>query len=72
MIVEIPVSVASFAGELANMRDWPDANHCTPVRFETKSQEPGVVLIRVEFNEADDAEAFWLAFNANELSDSAL
>jgi hypothetical protein len=27
MIVEIPVSAASFAGELANMRDWLDANH---------------------------------------------
>jgi len=69
MIVEIPVSVASFAGELANMRDWLGANHCTPVRFETKSQEPGVIL---EFDDAEDAEAFWLAFNANELSDSAL
>jgi hypothetical protein len=69
MIVEIRVSAAELADTMSAMRDWLDAYHCTPVRFETKSH---TVLIRVEFDDAADAEAFWLAFNANELSDAAL
>jgi hypothetical protein len=69
MIVEIPTNAAELADMMSAMRDWLDRNHCTPVHFETKSH---IVLIRVEFNEAADAEAFRLAFKANQLADAAV
>ena len=62
MIAEIPISAATLAGTLANMRSWLDHNRCEPVRFETKSGEPGTVVIRVEFKTDSDAQAFRLAF----------
>ena len=62
MIAEIPISAATLAGTLANMRSWLDHNHCEPVRFETKSGEPGIVVVRVEFKSDSDAQAFRLAF----------
>jgi hypothetical protein len=65
MMVEIPIGVGTLAGALANMRNWLDANHCTPVLFQTTSgEQPGVILIRVEFDDDADAEAFRLAFDA--------
>jgi hypothetical protein len=60
MIVEIPIGSAALAGTLANMRSWLDHNRREPVRFETKGGEPGVVVIRVEFKDDSDAEAFRL------------
>jgi hypothetical protein len=64
MIVEMAISADTLAGALANMRNWLDANRCTPVLFQTKSSEqPGVILIRVEFAGGADAEAFRRAFD---------
>jgi hypothetical protein len=76
MTVEIPLSVADLAGTLGVMRDWLDENQCTPARFETRSAEqPGAMLIIVEFRESAEAEAeaFRLAFDAggSERSDVA-
>ena len=62
MIVELPISAATLAGTLANMRNWLDHNRCEPVRFETKSGERGTVVIRVEFKADSHAKAFRLAF----------
>lgn len=65
MIVEIPIPTGSLAGSLANMRNWLDRNRCTPARFETQSVEPGIVLIRVEFADDQDAERFRSAFGGD-------
>jgi hypothetical protein len=64
-MVEIPIGAGTLAGALANMHNWLDANRCTPVLFQTTSgEQPGVILIRVEFEDEADAEAFRLAFDA--------
>ena len=63
MIVKIPISAATLAGTLANMRTWLDHTRCEPVRFESRSAEPGTVAIRIEFKAASDAQAFRLAFH---------
>lgn len=65
MIVEIPISTGSLAGFLANMRNWLDHNACTPVLFQTESQEPGTILIRIGFAAINDAERFRKAFGAD-------
>ena len=73
MIVEIPVSVAKLADTMRAMRTWLDNAHCTPVLFQTKSgEQPDAILVRVEFDDDADAEAFRLAFKSNELSDAAV
>jgi hypothetical protein len=41
MIAEIPISAATLAGTLANVRSWLDHNHCEPVRSDTKSGGTG-------------------------------
>jgi hypothetical protein len=65
MIVEIPISAADLADTMGAMRDWLDTAHCTPTRFETqRGEEPGAVMIRVEFNEGAEAEAFRRAFDS--------
>ena len=74
MIVEIPISAGALAGSRAKMQTWLDHNHSAPVLFQTqKSAEADIVLVRAEFNDAAEAEAFRLAFDADrpELSDVA-
>jgi hypothetical protein len=65
MIVEIMIGAAELADTMKAMRNWLDIAHCTPVLFQTKSSEqPGFILIRVEFKDDTDATAFRLAFDA--------
>jgi hypothetical protein len=63
MVVEIPISAASLADTMSRMRSWLDKHYCTPVLFATKSQQPGSVLIHVEFADAGDAAGFRAAFD---------
>ena len=74
MIVEIPISAGTLAGALAKMRTWLDHNRSAPVLSQTKKRaDADIVLVRAEFNDAAEAEAFRLAFDADrpELSDAA-
>jgi hypothetical protein len=66
MVVEIPINAPSLADTMGRMRRWLDKHHCTPVLFATKSEQPGSVLIHVEFADAADAAAFQAAFGAAE------
>jgi hypothetical protein len=69
MIVELTIGAAAFADTLADMRNWLDRNRCTPARFETKSTAPSIILIRIDFGDANDDHA--IAFQAG-FADPAL
>ena len=60
--VETRITRASFADTLGTMRDWLDHNASGPVKFETESQENGVILIRVEFAGDEVAQDFAARF----------
>ena len=62
MIVEVPADTASLADAMSQMRDWLDQRRCTPILFATTSEQPGTVVIRVEFADGGDAAAFRAAF----------
>ena len=56
--VDLHVNRTGFGESLSDMRRWLDHKHCTPASFETTTEPAGTVLVRVEFTEAEDAEAF--------------
>ena len=71
MVVDIPINASSLGDTMGRMRSWLDEHNCTPVLFATKSEQPGAVLIHVEFADAADAAAFRAAFGAAEPEASA-
>ena len=58
VVVEIPVSAAELAATLASMRSWFDHKKSNPVRFETKPEQDGVVLVQARFDTGALAEEF--------------
>ena len=70
-IVEIMVSVATFGDVLGAMRDWLDRNKCGPVKFETATEGPGSVRVRLEFDQPRFAEAFQQRFAETQLPQAA-
>jgi hypothetical protein len=70
-IVEIMVSVATFGDALGAMRDWLDRNKCGPVKFETATEEPGAVRVRLEFDQPGFAESFRQRFGETQLPQAA-
>lgn len=70
-VVEIRVSVAAFGEALGAMRSWLDGNKCGPVKFETASEPPAAILVRLEFEESGPAAAFERQFGDIRLSQAA-
>ena len=67
MVVEVPIATASLADAMSQMRNWLDKRRCTPTLFgTTPGEEPGTVVIRVEFDSGADAAAFYAAFGPAE------
>ena len=66
MVVEVPISTPSLANAMSRMRNWLDERRCTPILFTTTSDQPGTVLIRVDFDAAADALAFKASFGPAE------
>ena len=62
-VIEIRVSALDFGATLCGMREFLDRHHPDPIRFETSSDGPGMVLIRAEFNGSDVAELFRREFD---------
>ena len=56
--VDLHIHRTGFGESLSDMRRWLDHKDCTPASFETTTEPAGTVLVRVEFTEAEDAEAF--------------
>ncbi len=56
--VEVRVSATVFADTLGTMREWLDRNSVIPVRFEHATERNEKVLILVEFEEGNLADAF--------------
>jgi len=57
-VVEVRVSATVFADTLGTMREWLDRNSVIPVRFEHATERDEKVLILVEFEEGNLADAF--------------
>ncbi len=57
-VVEVRVSATVFADTLGTMREWLDRNSVIPVRFEHATERNEKVLILVEFEEGNLADAF--------------
>jgi hypothetical protein len=70
-VSEIMVSVATFGDVLGAMRDWLDRNKCGPVKFETATEAPGCVRVRLEFDEPGFAGAFQERFGETRLPQAA-
>ncbi|HEX3536494.1 MAG TPA: hypothetical protein VHU15_06980 [Stellaceae bacterium] len=70
-VIEIMVSVATFGDVLGAMRDWLDRNKCGPVKFETATEAPGSVRVRLEFDQSGFAEAFQQRFGDAQLPQAA-
>ena len=71
-VVEIRLPLASFATALGEMRSWLDHHHCDTVKFESATEAPATVRIRVEFPFEDAlAAAFRQRFDAGTTEDTA-
>ena len=57
-VVKVRVSATVFADTLGTMREWLDRNSVIPVRFEHATERNENVLILVEFEEGNLADAF--------------
>ena len=57
-VVEVRVSATAFADTLGTMREWLDRNSVIPVRFEHAAERDENVLILVEFEGGNLADAF--------------
>jgi len=57
-VVEVRVSATAFADTLGTMREWLDRNSVIPVRFEHATERNENVLILVEFEKGNLADAF--------------
>jgi hypothetical protein len=57
-VVKVRVSASVFADTLGTMREWLDRNSVIPVRFEHATERNENVLILVEFEEGNLADAF--------------
>jgi hypothetical protein len=62
-IVQTRVPTSDFGTALGAMRTWLDQHNCDPVKFETDTESPATILIRVEFQAEKLAEAFQKAFD---------
>ena len=59
MVVEVLVATASLADAMSRMRNWLDQRRCTPILFgTTPGDQPGTLVIRVEFDGSADGAAF--------------
>ena len=65
-VIEVRVGRNAFADALGAMRSWLDRNRADPTRFETMTERPGIIVIRVEFKSDAMAEAFEQQFGSNE------
>jgi hypothetical protein len=64
IIVQLPPR-ADLSREMAEMREWLDANGCTPSRFKYDLARKAVV-IQVLFNDDKEAEGFKQWFDGRE------
>jgi hypothetical protein len=61
--VEIRVAATNLGATLCGMREFLDRCRAIPSRFETVSDGSGTVIVRVEFDGPDTAEAFRREFD---------
>ena len=64
-VVEIRVALLELGATMGGMRGFLDRHRADPVRFETKGDGPGAILIRAEFNGSDVAELFRQEFDGD-------
>jgi hypothetical protein len=63
--VDVWINAAELADAFENMRTWLDHNDCIPANFDVRTDEPGrVLVVHVEFDRDDVAEAFQRDFGA--------
>ena len=71
-VVEIRLPLTSFATALGEMRSWLDHHRCDTVNFESATELPGIVRIRVEFPRNEDlVVAFRQRFDTSTTEDTA-
>ena len=56
--VEVRLTGWKIADALAELRQWLDHHQCTPVNFNLSRAKNRVLLVSIQFNEANMAEAF--------------
>jgi hypothetical protein len=56
--VEVRLTGWKIADAMAELRRWLDHHQCTPVNFNLSRTKNRVLLVSVQFNEAEMAEAF--------------
>ena len=61
--VDIRVAAANLGATLCGLREFLDRYRAVPIRFETISDGSASVIVRVEFDGADMAEAFRREFD---------
>lgn len=62
--VETRVVAANLGATLCGMREFLDRYRAVPIRFETIGDGSATVIVRVEFDGPDMAEAFRREFDA--------
>jgi hypothetical protein len=63
--VIVSINAAELADTFEHMRSWLDHDDCTPANFDVRTNEPDTVLIHVEFDRDDLAEAFQRDFGGS-------
>ena len=60
--VDVRINAAELADTFEHMRSWLDHNDCVPANFDVKTGDPDKLVVHVEFDRDDLAEAFQREF----------
>jgi hypothetical protein len=64
--VDVRINAAELADTFEHMRSWLDHNDCVPANFDVKTGDPDKLVVHVEFDRDDLAEAFRQDFGGSQ------
>jgi hypothetical protein len=60
--VDLRINIADLAGTFEHMRIWLDHEDCIPVNFDQIGDQNGTIIIHVDFEDDELADAFHSEF----------
>ncbi len=66
--IDLRINAAELTDTFEHMRTWLDHNDCIPVNFDQIGDQNGTIIIHVEFENDDLADAFQREFMGSHAS----
>ena len=64
--IDVRINAAELADTFEHMRSWLDHNDFVPANFDVKTGDPDKLVVHVEFDRDDLAEAFRQDFGGSQ------